>query len=296
MVAAAAIEAHILRGAELADDSLSFAADTVLRIGEGEVQPRQYEFEDTFFEQGADRSAARSLPLLLLPTAAPLRAVVDEADGSATFGRAIRGGVNLAHTPANEVRLHLARGLDYVWETPCAAGGRCHHEVGLQLATDTMRDCVLAGWDPGAGRRSVVALEEPVGESLANTDDDSILAYRLDAAIRALAPAAVADICVSTRARDLLLNLLNAQRRSLLSHEDDSMDNRGSHTLVSARALLTLAEHGDDAAIYQHIDAYANNAALLDNLLRALSAAAEETPSRAADGTADLAANHAPCA
>ena len=282
LVAAAAIEAHFLRGAELADDSLSSAADTVLRLGEGEAQPRQYEFEDTFFEQGADRSAARSLPLLLLPAAAPLRAVVDEADGSATFGRAIRGGVNLAHAPANEVRLHLARGLDHVWETPCAAGGRCHHEVGLQLATDTMRDCVLAGWDPDAGRRSVVALEEPLGESLANTEDRSILAYRLDAAIRALAPAAMADICVSTRARDLLLILLDAQRRSLLSHEHDRMDNRGSHTLVSARALLTLAEHGDDATVYEHIDAYANNAALLGNLLRALSAAAEETPSRAA--------------
>ena len=282
LVAAAAIEAHFLRGAELADDALSFAADTALRIGEGDAQPRQYEFEDTFFEQGADRSAARALPLLLVPAAAPLRAVVDEADGSTTFGRAVRAGANLARAPANEVRLHLARGLDHVWETPCAAGGRCHHEVGLQLATDTMRDCVLAGWDPDAARRSVVALGDPVGESLATTQDDSILAYRLDAAIRALAPAATAGICVSTEARDLLLILLDAQRRSLLSHEHDNADHRGSHALVSARALLTLAADGDDATIYEQIDAYADNAALLSNLLRALSAAAEETPSRAA--------------
>ena len=282
VVAAAAIEAHFLRGAELADDVLSFAADTVLRIGEGEAQPRQYEFEGTFFEQGADRSAARSLPLLLVPAAAPLRAVVDEADGSTTFGRAIRGGVNLAHAPVNEVRLHLARGLEHVWETPCAAGRRCHHEAGFQLATDTMRDCVLAGWDPNAARRSVVALGDPVGESLANTEDDSILAFRLDAAIRALAPAAMANICVSTRARDLLLILLDAQRRSLLSHEHGNADHRGSHALVSARALLTLAADGDDANIYEQIDAYADNAALLSNLLRGLSAAAEETSSRAA--------------
>ena len=282
LVAAAALEAHLVGGADLPADALYFAADTVLRIGEGEAWPRQYEFEETFFEKGADRSAARALPLLLLPAAAPLRAVVDEADGWTTFERAARAGVNLAQAVATEVRLHLVRGLDHVWETPCAEDGRCHHDVGLRLATETMRDCVLGGCAPNVGRRSVVTLEEPVTESLANTDDDSILAFRLDAAIRALAPAAMANICVSTRARVLLLTLLADQRRSLLGHEHDDTDPRGSHTLVSARALLTLAEHGDDAAIYAHIDAYADNSALLGNLLRALSAAAEETPDRAA--------------
>ena len=282
LIAAAALEAHRLGGADLPDDALSFAADTVLRIGEGEPGLRQYEVEETFFEEGADRSAARALPLLLLPVAARLRADVDEADGWTTFERAARASVNLAHAVANEVRFHLARGLDHVWETPCAEHGRCHHEVGLRLATETMRDCVLGSWDPDTGRRSIVALEEPVTESLANTDDDSILSFRLDAAIRALAPAAIANICISTRARVLLLALLSAQRRSLLSPEHDNMDDRGTHTLVSARALLTLAEHGDDAAIYAHIDAYTDNSALLGNLLRALSAAAEETPDRAA--------------
>ena len=283
LVAAAAIEAHFLRGAELADDSLSFAADTVLRIGEGEAQPRQYEFEDTFFEQGADRSAARSLPLLLLPAAAPLRAVVDEARRLGD----LRARYSRRRQPCSRPRLtKYASTLRVAWIT---SGRRRARRAGVAI---TRWDCnspptrcataYLAGWDPDAGRRSVVALEEPLGESLANTEDRSILAYRLDAAIRALAPAAMADICVSTRARDLLLILLDAQRRSLLSHEHDRMDNRGSHTLVSARALLTLAEHGDDATVYEHIDAYANNATLLGNLLRALSAAAEETPSRAA--------------
>ena len=282
LVAAAALEAHLVGGADLPADALYFAADTVLRIGEGEAWPRQYDFEDTFFEKGADRSAARALPLLLLPIAARLRAVVDKANGSTTAERAAGAGVNLAHAVANEVRLHLARGLDHVWDTPCGQDGRCHHEVGLRLATEAMRDCVLVDWDPDVGRRRVPALEEPVAESLANTDDDSILGFRLDAAIRALAPAAMANICISTRARDLLLTLLAAQQRSLLSREHDDTDPRGSHTLVSARALLTLAEHGDDAAIHAHIDAYVHNSALLGNLLRALSAAAEETLDRAA--------------
>ena len=284
LVVAAVLEAHLLSGVPtFQDDALSFAADTVLRIGEGETWPRGYEVEETFFEEGADRSAARAVPLLLLPVAARVRAVVDQADGRATFERAGRAGVNLSRAVANEVRLHLARGLDHVWATPCADGS-CHHEVGLRLATETMRDCVLGGWPPGGGSRRVLALDEPVTASLANTANASILTFRLDAAIRALAPAAVADICVSTRARDLLLTLVAAQRRSLLNYKQDYPDHRGSHTLVSARALLTLAGHGEDGAIYEHIDAYADDAALLGTLLRALSAAAEETPARAATG------------
>ena len=105
---------------------------------------------------------------------------------------------------------------------------------------------------------------------------------RLDAAIRALAPASMASICISNRARDLLLVLLSAQRRSLLSFADRGPDHRGSHALVSARALLTVAEHGGDAVIYEHIDSYAEDSALLGNLIRALAATAEEAPQRAA--------------
>ena len=52
----------------------------------------------------------------------------------------------------------------------------------------------------------------------------------------------MANICISAQARDLLLALLAAQRRALLKYEDGDPDPRGSHTLVSARALLTLAQ------------------------------------------------------
>ena len=281
LVAAAALEAYLLRGVDVPNDALVFVVDTVLRVSEGEVPPGPYEFEETYFEQGADRSAARVLPLLLMPAAAHLRAVFDGADGSATFKRASTAGLRIAQAVANEVRLHLALGLDHLWATSCTQDGPCHHQVGWQIATETMRDCALGDWIPETGVRSVTVLDEPLAESLANTADDSILPSRLDASIRALAPAAKANICVSTSACDLLTALLVAQRRSLLNYENN-MDQRGTHSLVSARALLTLAQHGDDAAIYEHIDAYADNSALLGNLLYALSAAAEETPDCAA--------------
>ena len=282
LVSTVALEAHLLQGADVPSDELSFAAETVLRIGESETCAEPDDFAYTFYQQGADRSAARALPLLLLPGAARLRADIDNADGRTTFERASRAGAKLARAVAYEVRLHLARGMDHVWKTPCAEEAPCHHEAAWRIATETLRDCVLGSWNRATGRRSVITLGEPFTQSLFETDSRSILPFRLDGAIRALAPAAVASICVSTRATDLLAVLLAVQQRSLASHGHDNADHRGAHTLVSARALLTVAEHGDDVAIYEHLDAYADNSALLGNLLRALSAAAEETSGRAA--------------
>ena len=245
------------------------------------MEPRPFEYESTLFDQGADRSAARVLPLLLLPGSEPIRAVIGNGSQQTSIERVLAAGLNLARAVANEVRLYLVRRLDHVWEAPCANDDRCHHELGLSLVSSTLRDCIAGPWVPDTGRR-VVALKEPLAESLATTDDDSIITFRLDAAIRALGPAVLANVCISTRARVLLSALLAAQRRSLLRQEQHHADHRGSHSLVSARALLTLAQNGDDAGIYQHIDAYANNPALVSTMLRALSAAAEETSSRAA--------------
>jgi hypothetical protein len=279
-VAATAISAHLLRGVPFTNELLVFAADTVLRVGGGAAWPRKFDSEDSYYEQGADRSAARTLPLLLLPSAKPLLKLVDGNDGSSAYERVTAAGITLARAVAHEVRLHLARGLDRVWAAPCTDVGRCHHEVALEVVLESMRDCAFGDWDPATSERRTVLLDEPIEASLANTSDKAIYFSRLDAAIRALAPASVAHVCVSARARTVLDVALAAQRRSLLAYEQD-MDNRGTHALVSARAILTLAANGDDVAIFNHINAFADNATLLGSFLRALSSAAEESMSRA---------------
>jgi hypothetical protein len=199
-VAAAALEAHIVSGVELPIEALCFAAEAVIRTGKGEASPRQFEPEESYFEQGADRSAARVLPLPLLPNAAALRALIDAGDGSETYSRAADAAGNIARSPVSEVRVHLARGLDRLWEAPCRGDGTCHHSTALQLAVETMRDCAFGGWDPDTGRRRVIVLADPVEQALADTADNAIYVSRLDPAIRALAPAAQARICVSQRA------------------------------------------------------------------------------------------------
>ncbi|MFC9635301.1 winged helix-turn-helix domain-containing protein [Streptomyces mirabilis] len=281
-VAATALTANIVDGVDLPADALRFAVDTLLRIGEGAASPRRFESEDSYFEQGADRIAAGALPLLLLPAAAKLRAQIDGTDGSTTYRQAAAAAVKLARSLPNEVRVHLARGLDPVWHAACPAGNStCHHETAFQLTVETMRDCILGDWDPQTSRRKVVALDDPVAHSLAEATDDSIYVDRLDAAIRALGPAATASICVSAPARELLAVLLAAHRRSLLAAEHD-MDSRGTHALIAARALLVVANTGDDAPVFQHLDAYADDATRLESFLCALSSAAEESADRAA--------------
>ena len=160
-VAAAALEAHIVSEVELPIEALCFAAEAVIRVGKGEVAPHQFESEESYFEQGADRSAASVLPLLLLPNAAALRALMDAGDGSETYSSATATASSIAQSLANEVRVHLARGLDKVWEAPCTGDDKCHHGTALQLAVETMRDCVFGTWDPNTGRRRVTLLARP---------------------------------------------------------------------------------------------------------------------------------------
>ena len=156
LVAATALEVHFVNGTDVSMEALSFAADTVLRIGECEAGLRSFDVEETYFEDGADRSAGRALPLLLLPIATKLRAFVGRGGETTMFDRTARACIRLAGAVPNEVRLHLGRGLDHVWDAPCAEAGSCHHEVGLQIATEAMRDCVVGRWDPGIGRRALV--------------------------------------------------------------------------------------------------------------------------------------------
>ena len=281
LVAAAILEAHLLRDIYIQDDALDFAIDTVLRVSEGAASPRIYEYEDTYFEQGADRSAARVIPLLLMPSAARLREMIDEGAEPMTLKRISIACLTIARAVASEVRLNLARGLDHIWATPCANGGTCHHHFGLQIVIETMRDCTVGGWNPQDGMPHIVVLDEPIDKSLSNTADDAILPYRLDASIRALAVAATANICISVSARDLVVVLLAAQQRSLLCREGIGFDRGRTHAIVIARALLTLARPGDDAFIFERIRAFVDSPDLLGDLLFALSAAAEETTDRA---------------
>ena len=120
-------------------------------------------------------------------------------------------------------------------------------------------------------------------QALAEIPADSVYVGRLDAAIRACGAATTADsCCVQAQARELLLAAIALQRRALV-HEP-GYDDRGNHTHVAARALLCLAAAGNIEPLIEHVEAYTTNSELLYKLLRAVNAAAEESPQAA--GTA----------
>ena len=277
VVAAYALRQHLVHGLPLPDDSLKIAADIVLRVGEGEMPERDHDIEESYFSQGADRSAAYVLPLLLAPVADPVRRILDGTDGSSAYGRAEVAVTRLAHATVLQTRLFLARGLDNVWKVPCTQEVGCPHQAAMRTAIDMMRECVLGPWNMERQERAIEPLDDPVVDTLPVVAGDKIYVRRLDAAIRALGAAAVADICVSNDACGLLAVLLEAQRRALLAR-DRGTDDRGTHALAAARALLAL---NDNDAIFTHIDAYVDNSTVLFHTLRAFSAAAEESAQRA---------------
>lgn len=274
---AAAIAAYAL-GALLAGDiqveeqSRAFVVEVLLRIAERKPAADPFEFDGSMFELSADRSVARALPLLLLPGARELRALAAAEDATAEE-RLVAAGLRLAQAPATEARLFLAQGLDAVWSTPCLGNGDCHHRWGFQWAIESMRDCVMGTWRQA--QREILRLADPVEQTLPAVADEDILASKLDPGIRALGAASTHETCVSAEARQLLDELLSAQRRSFLAHEED-YDERGSSALVAARALLALAAT-DPAPLQEHLAAYADRSSYLRSLLHALAGAAEET-------------------
>ncbi len=272
-IAAYALQAQLSGEIELDEQVRRFVVGVILEVAEHAGTPDPFEFEGSLFEMGADRAAARSLPWLLLPGAAPLRALA-AADSDEADQHVVAAGLRLARATAMETRLYLARGLDVVWRTPCQTEGECHHRRGLQLAVESMRDCVLGEW--AESRRQIESLADPVVETLAAVPDIDIYVAKLDAAIRAFGVAAVSDNCILTEARQLLIELLRAQRRGFAAH-DENYDDRGSSALVAARALLALAGAGEEQPLREHIAAYADRSSYLSSLLRALAAAAEET-------------------
>jgi hypothetical protein len=112
---------------------------------------------------GADRAAARSFPLLLLPEAADLRRLVGP-DAEEAERRLSDAALRLARSPSPETRLYLARGLDPLWDSPCRLDGACHHRVGMRLAIEPMRDSLFGEWTNSGRRRT--RLPDPVDETL----------------------------------------------------------------------------------------------------------------------------------
>ena len=273
-VAAAALEAHILHGMSLPPDLAEFAVNTLLMIAEAVGEAGQFGF----------RSSTSSKA----PTGSPLVRY-----RCFCYLQRRRCGTPAART-ASAGRRELPRRVPGWREPPTTRSGctwlavsipcgrpRAHRGCATTRSPSVSRSsrCVTpssaAGTPPPSGAvssGSVIQSRSPWPPSPATR-----CSFRgwMPPSGRSVPLPPVTHACED--ARELLMALLGAQRRGLLASDRD-LDHRGSHALVAARALLRLAAAGDRAPLSEHIEAYADNGTLLGSLLRALAAAAEETP------------------
>jgi hypothetical protein len=279
--AASAIELHFDRGVDVSDEDLRWSAAVLLRVAEDVREHPSYINDISLFIQGADRSAGRALPYLLLPAASDLRQSI-EINSAEDLEELINLNGAIAWRASNEARLAYARALDVVWSTPCYGDldGRCHHEVAYELVKTSYRNCVLGPWDNNLQRRTIRQLNPPIASSLAEIAGDRIIVYRLSAAIRAYGSAAISSACCRKEAQQALDILLAAHRRSMLAHEHGYLHS-DSDSLIAARAALWQATNGRDSPLFDHIKAYLGDSRMLAEALRAINAAAEERPDAA---------------
>jgi len=278
-VAASAVELHLTSRAAVSDDDLAWSAQVLLQVAAGTSDRENDDFDDTVFAQGADRSAGRALPLLLLPAAGEVRSALsvldtDGVDELVALSRAV------AVNGANETRLAYARGLDDVWSAPCDTAhlfGRCHHRVAFNLVTESFLRSRLGPWNVEAQRRLIVALEPPAAGSLDALEGDDILVSRLTAALRAMGAAAISPACCADDAQQALQSLLAAHQRAMLAYEHGyHHSDSDSDALVAARAALWQGLAGRNEPVLDYVRGYLGRARPLAEALQAIAVAAEE--------------------
>ena len=252
----------------------NFATELVLGIALSFKDAEDQRDEGQYFDLGADRAVALAVPAFLAPAmTALLEAAGRSADDVADAGLAMAGKASL------ETRLYLARGCDVVWISPCH-GEPCIHRTALNWLLETARTAEIGPWDQGGQRRLSVQIAGDVAERLQELAGDSIDIPALDAAIRGFGAAASADHCCTAEAATLLAAFFDVQRRAMVAQEDKgwTADDRGTHTLVAARALLEgFAKSGDIRPTLEHLDVLRADAGLMSNFLHGLAAAGAES-------------------
>lgn len=275
--AASAIELHLTSQVAVNDDDLLWSATILLQVAYGVAERENDKYEDSFYDQGPDRSAARALPFLLMPGASSLRAALSitnsaELDELVALMRAV------AVTGVNETRMAYARALDFVWRTPCETAhlyGRCHHQTAFALITESYLDARHGTWDPHGQRRVPVRLDPPRAITLDEVEGSDLRIRQLTAPIRALGAAAISDACCASEAQHALPSLLAAHQRAMTAH-DHGYHHSDSDSLAAARAALSQAARGDDEVLLGYVGGYIENPQALGEALRVISAAAEE--------------------
>jgi hypothetical protein len=274
--AVAAVAAVLLlgpsRGADVSDAALAWAASAVLDISrrQAEESPSGLDTPDQQFEQGADRSAASVVPVLLADSALQKRASTDLAAVSAA-------AVALAGSRFAEVRARLTAALLPVLGNGCADPDV--HQAAAAALREMVASAAYGPWGPNGRPR--VRLLDPLPEAMASDD------IRLDTQLAAPAvpglDAAASVGCAHGQEAGGLLDAMTAYDLTrwpaeyARRHFIDTAQWRENLDQVTARRALD----GDPALLGRYLAAFAPAAEELRGVLTAMAALAV-TPERTA--------------
>lgn len=254
-------------------DEAAFATQFVIRLASSFRDVEGQRDEGQYFDLGADRAVALVLPAFLTPELATALSV-----GSRTIGDVVEAGLAMAGKASLETRLFLARGCDIVWSARCR-GEPCIHQTAVDWLLETARSGRIGPWEENGFGRQPAPIEGEVVARLRELSSDSVYIAELDAAIRGLGASAATDHCCTAEASALLATFLDVQGRAMVAHEEHrwTVDDRGAHTLVAARALLQgYAKNGEPAPVLAHLDLLRVDAGIMSNFLHGLAAVGAE--------------------
>jgi hypothetical protein len=251
-VAAAGVRAHALGLATLDPSNLTWAADAVIWAAEN-PQIDEFAFSGSMFSMGADRSAAASAPLLLLPQFHDLG--IDRV----RVEKCLR---SLATSLFDEVRAIYVEGCKLVWAAPCDIDqqtGECRrHQPAWQAATEGLIDCRLGPWNQEKQRREPdpLPLSTAFSKSLPTIADDDLLVNRLRMPLACMVDARHVP-CVQSSVRELWVPLWDAHRRSLAHWWKEGYDHQAhiTHEPIAQR-MIEITLDGDRDPVRSHIETF----------------------------------------
>lgn len=252
-VAAAAVRAHALSRATVSRSDLDWAAQIVIRAAEHPVVG-DMDYSGSTFSMGADRAAAASVPLLLLPPFDDLSLDRSRID------RALQA---LATSVFDEVRAIYVQGCQPLWLISCemdGATGECRrHAAAWTAATLGLADCELGPWNQETQTREPGHLPGPFAKSLPGVKGKDLLVRRLRMPLACMVDAQ--DVpCLRRGIAGLWAPLWDAHRRGLAHWWKKGYDHQAhiTHEPI-ARRMVDIALRGDRAQIKAHIDACAKD-------------------------------------
>ena len=185
-VAAATLEGYFLEGIVTSAADVVWAAVTLTRI----VQDRRDRLiahgtrVPMLFWKGADRGAARGLPLLLREDAQP---TLSQLAAQGLDGDEIRQAVTWLFTRAPaETRYAASRSLDSVWLSPCTEPGPCPHVLAFDLVEESLRYVTAHRRQPVDQMPDDTPLSGPIVEAVASVEPERLVLSFLNPALRAL--------------------------------------------------------------------------------------------------------------